>query len=209
MEKMNGVERTSGNSYEPMAPMPDDPLECFICRERGVTDCDSLLQYCDCKSLVAHHKCLLTWIQKGHWKEDKPICRVCMVEYHLQNGSPWRLVAVRWQNWLTLSVILGLMAIMPIIVYKMMTAFKDPPPHLLFRAASVCFGLLSETLLIKLLIDCCSGRYRRAKMSSISIRGRSLEEGGGGGVNFLRPAGQSATADGMGSDKTLGLDPYV
>ncbi|XP_078264024.1 uncharacterized protein LOC144598025 [Rhinoraja longicauda] len=205
MEKRNGVEGSSGNSTEPMSPTPDDALECFICRERGLTGCNSLLQYCDCKSLVAHHECLLTWIQKGHWHEDRPSCRVCMVEYHLQNVSAWRLVAVRWQNWLMLSAILGLMAIVPITVYKMMTAFEDPPPHLLFKAASVCFGLISETLLIKFLIYCCSSRYRRAKLSSFSIRGRHSEKGNGsGGDNPLCPM-----ADGKESGKTLGLDPYV
>lgn len=25
---------------------------------------DALLHFCDCKNLIAHQKCLLTWIQK-------------------------------------------------------------------------------------------------------------------------------------------------
>ncbi|XP_051868342.1 uncharacterized protein LOC127568523 [Pristis pectinata] len=210
MEK-SGQETASGSSTEAPSVIPDDHLECFICRELEVTDRDALLQYCDCKSLVAHHKCLLTWIQKGHRDEEKPSCKVCMVEYHLQNGSAWKLVAVCWQNWMILTLILGLMAVVPFTVYRMMTAFTDPPPHFLFKAASVCFGLISESLLIKFLLYCCSSRYSRAKMSSFSVRGRSLEKSDGG-VNLLWLAAQNPTAASssrMEANKSLGLDLYV
>ncbi|XP_067845981.1 uncharacterized protein [Heptranchias perlo] len=193
MEKRNGTQNTTGSSTEPSATIPDFALECFICRDVDVTDRDLLLQYCDCKSLVAHHKCLLTWIQKGPRNEDRPRCKVCRAEYHLQNGSAWKIVAVRWQNWMILTVILGLMAVVPFTVYRMMTAFDDPPPHTLFKAASICFGLLSETFLIKSLVYCCSSKYNRAKMSSFSVRGRSLERCDRG-VNLLWLAGQSPTA---------------
>ncbi|GCC37260.1 uncharacterized protein [Chiloscyllium punctatum] len=176
MEKSNRTQDSTSSSTELPVTIPDDAPECFICRELEVSDCDSLLQYCDCKSLVAHHKCLLTWIQKGPRNEDRLSCKVCTAEYHLQTGSAWKLVACRWQNWVILAVILGLMTIVPFTVHRMMTAFHDPPPHSLFKAASVCFGLLSETFLIKTLIYCCNSKYKKAKMSSFSIRGRSLEK---------------------------------
>ncbi|XP_069795215.1 uncharacterized protein [Narcine bancroftii] len=210
MEK-NGAERASSSRTEPSNRTADDSLECFICREPEMTDRDLLLQFCDCKSLVAHHKCLLTWIQKSHWSEKSPRCKVCMVEYHLQNGSAWRMVAVRWQNWLILTITLGLVALVPFIVYWMMTAFSNPPPHFLFKAAAVCFGLLSETLLIKFLIYYLSSRYSRAKMSSFSIRERTLEKGDSR-VNLLRLPGQTPTAAALSrtdASKSLGLYPHV
>ncbi|XP_059839822.1 uncharacterized protein LOC132401721 isoform X1 [Hypanus sabinus] len=227
---------------------PDEPLECFICREQEVTDQDSLQQYCDCKSLAAHHKCLLTWIQKDHRNEAKPRCKVCMAEmwprflvswtkivervterddhrqnqtqrfsvmrsreYHLENSSAWKLVAVRWQNWMILGLILGLMVMVLFIVYWMMTAFSNPPPHFLFKAASICFGLISEMLLIRLLLHCCSSRYSRAKISSFSVMGRSLEEGDRG-PNLLSLPGQNppvAASSRVENDKTLDLGLYV
>ncbi|XP_007885371.1 uncharacterized protein LOC103174681 [Callorhinchus milii] len=170
----------------------DVPLECFICRDVEMTDQDSLLQYCDCKSLVAHQKCLLTWIQKGFRNEERLRCKVCTAEYHLQNGSAWMLVAVRWQNWMLLAVILGLMAVVPFTVYRMMTAFDNPPPHSLFKAASICFGLLAESILVKFLLNCCSSKYNKAKMSSFSVRARSLEKSDRG-VNLPWLASQNPT----------------
>ncbi len=38
--------------------------ECFICRDVGLVVEDPLRTFCDCKNLVAHHSCLLTWIKK-------------------------------------------------------------------------------------------------------------------------------------------------
>ncbi|MBN3313309.1 SEP15 protein, partial [Atractosteus spatula] len=55
-------------------------LECFICREGEVSDQDELRNFCDCKSLVAHHRCLLTWISKGPGPESCPRCTVCKAE---------------------------------------------------------------------------------------------------------------------------------
>ncbi|CAI5776792.1 XP_008107497.1PREDICTED: uncharacterized protein LOC103278655 isoform X2 [Podarcis lilfordi] len=57
---------------EPFKVHPDSaPLinaeskECFICREGDEMGRDALLHFCDCKNLIAHQKCLLTWIQKA------------------------------------------------------------------------------------------------------------------------------------------------
>uniref|UniRef100_A0A0E9RC71 Uncharacterized protein n=1 Tax=Anguilla anguilla TaxID=7936 RepID=A0A0E9RC71_ANGAN len=41
------------------------------------------------------------------------------------------------------------MSLVPYVVYRLMTAFPNPQPHSLFKAAAVSFGLLSETLLMK------------------------------------------------------------
>ncbi|KAL6458240.1 hypothetical protein MHYP_G00334700 [Metynnis hypsauchen] len=58
----------------------------------------------------------------------------------------------------------------------MLTAFQNPPPHALFRTAAICFGLLTETLLIRCLFCYVSGRYRQAEQSSFSLQPRGLEE---------------------------------
>ncbi|KAK6484343.1 hypothetical protein HHUSO_G14092 [Huso huso] len=228
-----------------------ESLECFICREGEGRARDSLLNFCDCKSLLAHHKCLLAWIRKGPGTEDRPRCRVCTAEvphfgtfgkpldfqcflreafpvrppdsvpwneifiynlpfqrlqnmqYHLQKGSAWRLVACRWQIWIICTVAFALFAIVPFVVYRMMTAFRNPPPHPLFKAAAVCFGLLTETLLIKFLVCYCSSSYGSAKMSSFSVRARTVERCDAGfGLLWPAAAGQnSSTAVGSGAEE--------
>ncbi|CAH2311476.1 hypothetical protein XENTR_v90012099mg [Pelobates cultripes] len=40
--------------------------ECFICREGDQEDQEELQHFCDCKGLIVHHQCLLTWIQKTY-----------------------------------------------------------------------------------------------------------------------------------------------
>lgn len=41
-----------------------DPSECFICRDVQLKASDPLRNFCDCKTLLAHHSCVSTWIQK-------------------------------------------------------------------------------------------------------------------------------------------------
>ncbi|XP_073213255.1 uncharacterized protein [Lepidochelys kempii] len=123
--------------------------ECFICREGDEMGRDALLHFCDCKNLIAHQKCVLTWIQKGSDTQDRARCKVCTAEYQLQKGSVWRILCCHWQNWLFLCLVVAVMTIIPLAVYRMMVAFKDPPPSPVFHAAAVCFGVLAETLLIK------------------------------------------------------------
>ncbi|XP_033859480.1 uncharacterized protein LOC117402449 isoform X1 [Acipenser ruthenus] len=180
-----------------------ESLECFICREGEGRARDALLNFCDCKSLLAHHKCLLAWIRKGPGTEDRPRCRVCTAEYHLQKGSAWRLVACRWQIWIICTITFALFAIVPFVVYRMMTAFRNPPPHPLFKAAAVCFGLLTETLLIKFLVCYCSSSYGSAKMSSFSVRARTVERCDAGfGLLWPAAAGQnSSTAVGKAAEE--------
>ncbi|XP_077784623.1 uncharacterized protein LOC144327771 isoform X2 [Podarcis muralis] len=150
---------------EPFKVHPDSaPLinaeskECFICREGDEMGRDALLHFCDCKNLIAHQKCLLTWIQK----------------YQLEKKSPWRVMLLRWHKWLVFCTILAAMISIPLLVYQMMIAFKDPPPSLVFHIASVCFGALTEILLTKCLINYCNSNLRRARMSSFSIRARTV-----------------------------------
>ncbi|GAA6101568.1 uncharacterized protein LOC113642838 isoform X1 [Tachysurus ichikawai] len=38
-------------------------LECFICRDVQLVDGEPLKRFCDCKKLMAHHSCLLTWVR--------------------------------------------------------------------------------------------------------------------------------------------------
>ncbi|RXN10088.1 hypothetical protein ROHU_028847 [Labeo rohita] len=69
--------------------------------------------------------------------------------YQLQRCSPWRTVASQWHTWPILAIAVLLLALVPYAVYRMMTAFDNPPPHSLFKSAAIGFGLLSEALLIK------------------------------------------------------------
>ncbi|KAG8436700.1 hypothetical protein GDO86_007696 [Hymenochirus boettgeri] len=54
-----------------------DLKECFICREEEQDGHDELQHFCDCKELIAHQNCLLTWIQKGTGNEDRQQCKAC------------------------------------------------------------------------------------------------------------------------------------
>lgn len=71
------------------------------------------------------------------------------LQYQLQKGSIWRFLFCQWQNWIFFFMALAVMAIIPFAVYQMMVAFKNPPPSTVFHAAAICFGVLTETLLIK------------------------------------------------------------
>ncbi|KAJ8418524.1 hypothetical protein AAFF_G00000230 [Aldrovandia affinis] len=176
-----------------------DVPECFICRDGERMDHDALLNFCDCKNLLAHHRCLLTWIKKGLGTEDKPKCSVCNAEYHLQRSPAWRSVLRHWQAWLVLAVTLALLGLVPYVVFRMMTAFQNPPPHSLFKAAAVCFGLLTETLLMKCLASYFAGRYQQAEQSSFTVQPRRTEIGEAGpGPQWL------ASSAGHGSSAAVG-----
>nr|XP_008107495.1 PREDICTED: uncharacterized protein LOC103278655 isoform X1 [Anolis carolinensis] len=202
------------SSYGPLKIYPDSaPLihaeskECFICREGDEMGRDALLHFCDCKNLIAHQKCLLTWIQKGFHNENVPRCKVCTaetfpgrsrahfdrsgptnedgfvllsashlqgLEYELEKKSPWRILMLRWHKWIVFCTIVMLMTGIPLLVYQMIIAFKDPPPSLVFQIAAITFGALTEILLTKCLINYCSSNLEKARMSSFSIRARTV-----------------------------------
>nr|XP_014351650.1 PREDICTED: uncharacterized protein LOC106705958 [Latimeria chalumnae] len=82
------------------------------------------------------------------------------------------------------------MAVVPVIVYEIIIAFQDPPPHYWFNAAAVISGVLTEILLIKCLTCYCSRKYNKAEMSSFSVRARTVEHCDTG-ICFLWPAGQA------------------
>ncbi|XP_064186602.1 uncharacterized protein LOC135252463 isoform X1 [Anguilla rostrata] len=172
-----------------------DVSECFICRDGELRDQHALKNFCDCKNLLAHDRCLITWIKKGLGNEEKPKCSVCNAEYQLLRRPPWRSVACQWQTWLVLAVSLALMSLVPYVVYRLMTAFPNPQPHSLFKAAAVSFGLLSETLLMKCLAGYFAGRYRRAEQSSFTVQPRrpAFREAGPS-PRSPAAAGQSASA---------------
>ncbi|XP_067230431.1 uncharacterized protein [Chanodichthys erythropterus] len=184
MEK--GYEILSNNTYTNTVSVNiTDESECFICRDVGLVGEDPLRTFCDCKSLVAHHSCLLTWIKKGLGREERLSCSICKAErdpeklhmlYQLQRCAPWRTVASQWQTWPILAIAVLLLALVPYVVYRMMTAFENPPPHSLFKSAAICFGLLSEALLIKCLCSYFSHRLQRAEQSSFSLQPRRSEE---------------------------------
>lgn len=175
MEK--GYEILSNNTYTNAVSVNiTEESECFICRDVGLMDEEPLRTFCDCKNLVAHHSCLLTWIKKGLGREERLRCSVCNAEYQLQRCAPWRTVASQWQTWSILAITVLLLALVPYVVYRMMTAFDNPPPHSLFKSAAICFGLLSEALLIKCLCSYFSHRLQRAEQSSFSLQPRRSEE---------------------------------
>ncbi|XP_078248331.1 uncharacterized protein LOC144588798 isoform X1 [Pogona vitticeps] len=148
--------------------------ECFICREGDEMGRDALLHFCDCKNLIAHQKCLLTWIQKGPHYEGTPTCKVCTAEYQLEETSPWRNLVLRWDKWAIFCTVAALMISIPFLVYQLLIAFKDPPPALVFHIAAITFGVLTEILLTKCLVNYCSRNLETARMSSFSIRARTV-----------------------------------
>ncbi|XP_051569128.1 uncharacterized protein LOC127449634 isoform X3 [Myxocyprinus asiaticus] len=125
---------------------------------------------------MAHHSCLLTWIRKGLRRDKRLRCTVCNAEYQLQRCAPWRTVASQWHTWPILAIAVLLLALVPYVVYRMMTAFDNPPPHTLFKTAAICFGLISEALLIKGVCSYCSHRLQKAEQSSFSLQPRTSEE---------------------------------
>ncbi|KAI1889371.1 hypothetical protein AGOR_G00178570 [Albula goreensis] len=173
-----------------------DVSECFICRDGERTENDPLRIFCDCKNLLAHHHCLLTWIKKGLATEEKPKCSVCNAEYQLHRRPPWKSVLRQWQAWLVLAVTLALLGLVPYVVFRMMTAFRNPPPHSLFKAAAVCFGLLTETLLLKCLASFLTSRCRQAEQTSFAVQPRRAEfcEGPGPWRPGAAVAGHSSSA---------------
>ncbi|XP_017553429.1 uncharacterized protein LOC108427650 isoform X2 [Pygocentrus nattereri] len=173
----SGYEILSNSGYADtckvtMTEMP----ECFICRDVQLVDGEPLRRFCDCKNLMAHHSCLLTWVRKGLGSEDRLRCSACNAEYQQCRTAVWKTLACQWQTWPVVVVAVALLALVPYAVVRMLTAFQNPPPHALFRTAAICFGLLTETLLIRCLFCYVSGRYRQAEQSSFSLQPRGLEE---------------------------------
>ncbi|XP_031431268.1 uncharacterized protein LOC116222170 [Clupea harengus] len=150
-----------------------DGRECFICRDGEASE--PLRTFCDCKTLQAHHSCLLTWVSKGVGSEDQLRCSVCRAEYQLQKRAVWRAVALQWQTWPILLSAVALLALVPYSVYRLLTTFPDPTPHTVFRAASICFGLLSFILLIKCVASCLGQRYQQAQRSAFRLLPRPLD----------------------------------
>ncbi|KAG5275886.1 hypothetical protein AALO_G00125620 [Alosa alosa] len=150
-----------------------DGRECFICRDGEATE--PLRTFCDCKTLLAHHSCLLTWISKGAGSDDRLRCSVCRVEYQLQRRAVWRAVALQWKTWPILLSAAALFVLVPYLVYRLLTTFPNTTHHTVFRVASVCFGLLSIILLIKCVASCLGRRYRQAQRSAFSLLPRPVE----------------------------------
>ncbi|XP_028667239.1 uncharacterized protein LOC114659139 [Erpetoichthys calabaricus] len=153
-----------------------DLQDCYICGQGEGRSRDALQSFCDCKTLVTHEKCILTWILKGAGSEDRSRCGICKAEYILQKKSTCLQIACQWRTWLVCSLMFLCMVLNPFVVYKMMTAYRNPPPHTLFKVAAICFGILAEILLIKYLVNYCRAMYSTAKMSSFSVRARSVEK---------------------------------
>nr|XP_033772641.1 uncharacterized protein LOC117346714 isoform X7 [Geotrypetes seraphini] len=174
-------------------PVIEEKKECFICREEddNERDQEAPLNFCSCKNLTAHQKCLLNWIQKTKKLLLDDLCflhqqvltsnqfftrsqKINKI-YLVLKGSVWKILICQWQSWLLLCFTVALMAVVPLTVYLMVTAFKDPPPHWLFNAAAVCFGVLAETLLIKCLMCYFSRKHNKVKISSLSIQSRIVD----------------------------------
>ncbi|CAJ1059757.1 uncharacterized protein LOC117826226 [Xyrichtys novacula] len=189
-----------GSEYRSLSPADScrsllkEMSECFICRDAELKASDPLRNFCDCKNLLAHHACLSTWIQRGCGSEDRLRCIVCKAKYQLQRISPWWLVSSQWQTWLVLITALALLGLVPYVVYRMMTAFTNPPPPITFKVAAASFGLLTEILLIKCLSSYLGSRYQQAKQVSFTVRPRGSEEAESGPGRWDRPEAASTTA---------------
>ncbi|KAH0618438.1 hypothetical protein JD844_017642 [Phrynosoma platyrhinos] len=68
---------------------------------------------------------------------------------NLRKKSLWRILVLRWHRCVVFCTIMMLMISIPLLVYQMIVAFKDPPPSLLFHVAAIMFGALTEILLTK------------------------------------------------------------
>ncbi|KAL6458241.1 hypothetical protein MHYP_G00334710 [Metynnis hypsauchen] len=84
----SGYEILSNSGYADtckvtMTEMP----ECFICRDVQLVDGEPLRRFCDCKNLMAHHSCLLTWVRKGLGSEDRLRCSACNAEHQVASTS--------------------------------------------------------------------------------------------------------------------------
>ncbi|XP_031174180.1 uncharacterized protein LOC116063358 [Sander lucioperca] len=171
-----------GSEYQPLTSAEScrrlfiETSECFICRDVELQASDPLRNFCNCKNLLAHHVCLSTWIQKGFGSEDRLRCIICKAKYQLQRSSPWRSLSFQWQTWLVLIAACVLLALVPYVVYCMMTTFTNPPPPNTFKVAAASFGLLTEILLIKCLSSYICSRYRQAEQSSFTVRPRGFDE---------------------------------
>ncbi|XP_068098720.1 uncharacterized protein [Hyperolius riggenbachi] len=153
----------------------DSEKECFICREVKKKSQEELQKFCDCRDLVVHHHCLLTWIQKGSGNEDRHRCSACTAEYNLQEGTVWKSLLCHWRSLLVLFLTLAAVTTIPFLVHHLRT-LTDPPPSQLFKVVAVCSGVIAETLIIKCFIWYCSYQYKQARVTSYSIKARSVVE---------------------------------
>ncbi|KAM4722894.1 uncharacterized protein WCC33_009076 [Rhinophrynus dorsalis] len=178
-------------TYSSLSSTPNADLkECFICREEDQNGQDGLQHFCDCKDLTAHQICLLKWIQKGTGNEDRQRCKACTATYQLQEGSVWRILLCQWKNLILFVLLMTIMVMVFFAVYKL-KSLKDPPPDPLFIAAALCCGVIAETLLIKCFIWYCTNQYNKAKMSSYSIKARTVKQSAS--VSFQCPANQGSS----------------
>ncbi|XP_072276019.1 uncharacterized protein [Pyxicephalus adspersus] len=138
------------NRYSDTTAIVFTEKECFICREADKQGQEELLNYCDCRDLVGHHQCLLTWIQKGSGNEDRQRCSACTAKYHLQEGTVWKVLLCQWRSLFTLIVTLASIIAIPLLIHYLNT-LTDPPPDQLFKIVAVCSGIIAETLLAKAL----------------------------------------------------------
>ena len=83
----------------------------------------------------------------------RTLCVSPLIQYQLQWSSPWRWVSCQWQTWLVLITAFVLLGLVPYVVYCMMTIFTSPPPPSTFKVAAASFGLLTEILLIKWVLE--------------------------------------------------------
>ncbi|KAM5148428.1 uncharacterized protein ACMZJ9_012035 isoform 2-T2 [Mantella aurantiaca] len=171
------------------ATQANQEKECFICREAEKRGQEELHNYCDCRDLVGHHQCLLTWIQKGSGNEDRQRCSACTAKYHLQEGTTWKILLCHWKNLLAFIITVASIIAIPFFIHCLNT-LTDPQPNQLFKVVAVCSGVLAETLLVKCFLWYCNNQYIKARLSSFSIKARSLEEQGR--VGLQSPMAQSS-----------------
>ncbi|KAK1796800.1 hypothetical protein P4O66_009811 [Electrophorus voltai] len=94
--------------------------------------------------------------ESGTWEAvvgPFPTCLGACVDYEWRRKAPWWTLASQWPVVTVVTMATALAVLVPYVVHRMLTAFKDPPPPALFRAATICFGLLSEALLVRKLLS--------------------------------------------------------
>ncbi|XP_075904642.1 uncharacterized protein LOC142903084 [Nelusetta ayraudi] len=155
-----------------------DQSECFICRDVQLKASDPLRNFCDCKTLLAHHSCVSMWIQKsrgGDGSGARPQCLVCTSKYQLQRTSPWCSPWFWLYSWLALLPVLLLAAAVAYLLYFLLAVFTRPPPPALIQVAAVAFGVLMEIMLLKCLSSLLSRSYQQVELSSFTVRPRGCQ----------------------------------
>ncbi|RWS07451.1 uncharacterized protein B4U79_07983, partial [Dinothrombium tinctorium] len=151
--------------------------ECWICYDTERSDAGPLIQPCACKGDVGvvHHECLKLWLMESHSNPESIKCKVCKESYKIQAGKIWLPSGLTISHWFQTAAVGCIMCIAIAGSYLIIRLFE----HVYIRTLSVGCAILVEYICLRLLGFNILSAYHRAKFSSVSIKGRKLEESEG------------------------------